>query len=471
MKRDLDALAARPFDMLVIGAGIAGAAAAWDAAQRGLSVALVDAGDFGAATSWNSLKTIHGGLRHLQRLDIPGLRESVRERRALLRMAPSLVSPLGFVVPARGHLSHGPLAFAAAAFLYNLLSRDRNDGVPEERRLEGARVLSAQQAAELVPGLDVKQVTGALAWQDAQVVRPERLLLSLVSAAAGRGAACANYVEAVRAERKPDGVAAVELRDTRTGRTWMAQARLVLAAAGVGLDPLLERFGLVPTRRPWLSAWNVVLRTTPPRVAAGGAARGRNLFLVPWRGRTMLGTDYAPVSAPPEERVSALLDDAALAFPGVPFRREDVTLVHRGFVPGRDAGALQSRDDLTSHAPWLISATAAKYTTARALAERAVDVALGRLARKPVASRTAETPLVVAPEGASLEDLTRRAVHDEMALHLADVVLRRTDLGTAAAPAEADLARVIPVMARELDWDAAAIEAERRALSARYALQ
>jgi glycerol-3-phosphate dehydrogenase len=471
MKRDLDALAARPFDMLVIGAGIAGAAAAWDAAQRGLSVALVDAGDFGGATSWNSLKTIHGGLRHLQRLDIAGLRESVRERRALLRIAPSLVLPLGFVVPARGHGSRGRPAFAAAAFLYNLLSRDRNAGVPEERRLDGARVLSAAEAAGLVPGLDPRQLTGALAWQDAQVERPERLLLSLVLAAARQGAACLNYAEAVRMERGTDGFTGIELRDTLTGRTGIARARLVLAAAGVGLDPLLERLGLAPTRRPWLSAWNVVLRTPPPHVAVGGAARGRNLFLVPWRGRTMLGTDYAPVSAPAEERVRALLEDAAVAFPGVPCRRDDVTLVHKGFVPGRDAGALQSRDDVTRHTPWLMSATAAKYTTARALGERAIDVALDVLGRKPVRSRTAETPLPVAAEGVSLEELTRRAVREEMAVHLADVVLRRTDLGTACPPSETDLARVMAVMAPELGWDAAAIEAERRALSARYALQ
>ena len=67
LKRDLGALAAREHDLLVVGGGIHGAAAAWDAAQRGLAVALVEAGDFGSGTSWNSLKTIHGGLRHLQR--------------------------------------------------------------------------------------------------------------------------------------------------------------------------------------------------------------------------------------------------------------------------------------------------------------------------------------------------------------------------------------------------------------------
>jgi len=102
VKRDLALLVGREHDLLVVGGGIHGAAAAWDAAQRGLSVALVEAADFGSGTSWNSLKTIHGGLRHLQRADVPGLRESVRERRALLRIAPAIVRPLPFVATACG---------------------------------------------------------------------------------------------------------------------------------------------------------------------------------------------------------------------------------------------------------------------------------------------------------------------------------------------------------------------------------
>src|SRR5947209_17274484 len=124
MYRDVAALESRAFDVLVIGGGIVGAATAWDATQRGLSVALVEAGDFGGGTSWNSLKTIHGGLRHLQHLDVPGVRESVRERRALLTIASPIVEPLSFVVPARGAGSRSPLALLVALRVYDLLSRD-----------------------------------------------------------------------------------------------------------------------------------------------------------------------------------------------------------------------------------------------------------------------------------------------------------------------------------------------------------
>ena len=150
VKRDLASLANREHDLLVVGGGIHGAAAAWDAAQRGLSVALVEAADFGSGTSWNSLKTIHGGLRHLQRADIAGLRESVRERRALLRIAPAIVRPLPFLVPAYGHGLKGREALAVAVCLNDLLSRDRNDGLREDRRLPGPRVLSPMEVMGLL---------------------------------------------------------------------------------------------------------------------------------------------------------------------------------------------------------------------------------------------------------------------------------------------------------------------------------
>ncbi len=104
MNRDLTQLASNKYDLLVIGGGIYGACVAWDATLRGLSVALTEQADFGHATSANSLKTIHGGLRYLQHLDFKRMRESIRERRTLMRIAPHLVHPLPCLMPTFGHL-------------------------------------------------------------------------------------------------------------------------------------------------------------------------------------------------------------------------------------------------------------------------------------------------------------------------------------------------------------------------------
>jgi glycerol-3-phosphate dehydrogenase len=151
VKRDLAALAGREHDLLVIGGGIHGAAVAWDAAQRGLAVGLVEAADFGSGASWNSLKTIHGGLRHLQRADVAGLRESSRERAALLRIAPALVRPLPFLLPAYGHGRRGPEFLAAGLLADALLTPDRNRSVPASVRLPRNRVLSRAEVLARVP--------------------------------------------------------------------------------------------------------------------------------------------------------------------------------------------------------------------------------------------------------------------------------------------------------------------------------
>ncbi len=113
MRRDLNQLGGIRHDVLVIGGGIQGACIAWDAALRGLKVALVERDDFGAATSANSLRIVHGGLRYLARGDLTRMRESIRERSALLRIAPGLVEPLPVLVPTGGPGVPGRAAFGS----------------------------------------------------------------------------------------------------------------------------------------------------------------------------------------------------------------------------------------------------------------------------------------------------------------------------------------------------------------------
>src|SRR5205809_7995941 len=107
MLRDVERFTGRAFDVLVVGGGIYGLTIAYDAAQRGLSVALVEADDFGSGASFNHLRTIHGGLRYLQSLDLSRARESVRERSALARIAPHAVRPMSFALPLYRSLTAG----------------------------------------------------------------------------------------------------------------------------------------------------------------------------------------------------------------------------------------------------------------------------------------------------------------------------------------------------------------------------
>jgi glycerol-3-phosphate dehydrogenase len=476
VKRDLAALAAREWDVAVVGGGIYGAAVAWDAAQRGLSVALVEREDFGAGASWNSLKTIHGGMRYLQKLDLRRLRESARERATLLAIAPELVRPLPILVPTYGHGTTGREALALGLFLNEWLTRDRNRGLPPSHRIPVARTVSAAEALRLVPGLEPRGLTGAALWHDAQAASTERLTLGFLHAAAGAGAAAANHAEAVSLLRSGGRVAGVAVRDTVGGVTSEVRARVVVNAAGPWADELLARGGLRRAPAPLLRARNVVLSRAPVvPCAVGGKSEGRFLFIVPWEGRTIVGTSYEPAGAPPTDPM-AFLDEASRAFPWAGIGRADATLVHEGLVPGRGgASGLSTRPRLHDHEaedglPGLVSLQGVKYTTARAVAERAVDLVVRRLGRELPACRTALTPLPGARRlPGSLEERTRCAVRDEMALTLTDAVLRRLDLGTAGPPPADELRAVACVMADELGWDSGRERAERDALAAFYA--
>jgi glycerol-3-phosphate dehydrogenase len=476
VKRDLAALAAREWDVAVVGGGIYGAAVAWDAAQRGLAVALVEREDFGAGASWNSLKTIHGGMRYLQKLDLARLRQSARERATLLAIAPEIVRPLPLVVPTYGHGTTGREALAVGLRLNDWITRGRNRGLPPDHRIPDARTVSAAEALRLLPGVERHGLTGAALWHDAQAASTERLTLGFLHAATGAGALVANHAEAVALLRASGRVTGVAVRDALGGGMLEVQARVVVNAAGPWADEFLARGGVPHPATPLLRARNLVLRR-PPAVpfAVGARSEGRFLFVVPWEGRTIVGTSYEPAEAPPSDPVE-FLDEAARAFPWAGIARGDVTVVHEGLVPGRGgASGLSTRPRLHDHEaedalPGLVSLQGVKYTTARAIAERAVDLVARRLGRASPPCRTSVTPLAKARrlEG-PLEAAAHQAVRDEMALTLADAVLRRLDLGTAGPPPPQELDTVARVMAAELGWDVAREGSERAALARFYA--
>jgi len=198
---------------------------------------------------------------------------------------------------------------------------------------------------------------------------------------------------------------------------------------------------------------------------------GRFLFAVPWRDRGLVGTAYGSVHPPaPRAQAEAFLQEAATAYPWAGLTPADVAAVHHGLVPGDPTG-LRSRPILLDHqthhgVAGLVSIQGVKYTGSRRLAEQAVDRVCARLGRKAAPCRTAVTVLAAAsPLPGSLEEQARRAVREEMALHLEDAVLRRLDLGTGGQAEPADVATVARVMAEELGWTRGRCSAEEDALA------
>jgi glycerol-3-phosphate dehydrogenase len=423
MKRDSSALESREHDVLVIGGGIAGAWTAWEAASRGLRVALVELEDFGQATSWSSLKTAHGGLRHLQRFDLAGFRESVRERRALLRVAPEIVRPLSFAVGQLEGLDE--MKFFFGGIVNDLLSWDRNQGVREDRQIGTTRLLDRAQAAAL--GGTPLEGGPAFVWQDAQITHTERLLLSLLHAATAAAAVVLNRGQVESSVPGPQGFE-IKARDLVEDLPLAFRARTVVNAAGANLEPVSRLFGQTCGSPALIRGVNVVLaRDLTPKTAIGAKDRGRFLFLVPWLGRSILGTIYDEGKEPVESLVRELMAAARRAFPWAELRDEDIRVVQAGHVPGAPNGEPIYRSRLLAHGdPRLLSILTAKYTTARATAEAAVDQ-IGRILSRPLPpSRSAfeELPLARPLEGTPTERI-RAAMDTEMAISEADALRGR----------------------------------------------
>ncbi|HZP47933.1 MAG TPA: glycerol-3-phosphate dehydrogenase/oxidase [Vicinamibacterales bacterium] len=519
MTRDVERLSARTYDLLVVGGGIYGLAIAYDAAQRGLAVALIERGDFGSGSSFNHHRTIHGGLRYLQHLDVGRARESVRERRTIARIAPHTVEPLAFAVPLYRSLTRGKLAMRAGFLLDRAIAFDRNRALPATHRLPAGRVVSRATAVQEFPGLKRHGLRGAAVFYDYVTLEPDRLTLSFCLAAVEHGAVAANYVDAL--EPRVDGgrVVGVRARDRVADRTFDIAAELTVNATGSQVDRLLAPLR-IPSGIPMLKAMNLITSRDAGDVALGGRSpSGRNLFLVPWRERAMFGTWESPRTIDPadgdvhEADVVAFIAELNQAYPALDLTLKDVTLVHRGVVPAvvRDGRvSLEGRDLVFDHAErgveGLLSAIGTKYTTARAVAERVTDRALAKLKRAPVPCRTALVPLPggsIRDVGLAIGDARREhdaglpadtiphliaaygsryrevltiaderrdwrsrvgagspvigaqlvlAARSEMAVTLADAVVRRTPLGALGDPGDDAVMRAAAIVGDELGW-------------------
>jgi glycerol-3-phosphate dehydrogenase len=544
MRRDLARLSADQHDVIVVGGGIYGACAAWEAALRGLDVALIEAGDFGHATSSNSLRTLHGGLRHLQRLDLSRMRESIRERREWLRLAPHLARPLRFVLPTTAHGLKGPEIMRAALWVNDLVSADRNRGVRTDRCLPRGSVLSKPEAQAAFAGVALESCNGAAAWHDAVCLNTERLQLAVVAAAVAAGAQAANYVRAIRLVIEGSDVGGVRARDELTGREFDVRAECVINAAGPWLEEWLgptSRQRLAPLFRASM-AFNLLTRPLPFRDGLGlsipsedravrrGDGGPHTYFIIPWQGRSLIGTrhlrcDHSSRSARvTREDVLEFLADLNRVLGRQRLAGTDVSGVFAGLLPEEadNVGpevALERAPQVIDHADegvqGLLSLVGVKWTTARAVAERAARLVCKRLLRSEhlqsarrlcppcaeAADRRGPDPDLDPEACAHLEEsygpsrdsllalvgddaaLTARVVPDlpvimgqvvhaaraEMAVRLTDVVRRRTPLYLSEALDRSALIACASLLARELRWSRREIATQIDAVEAEVA--
>lgn len=541
MKRDLKAMSATDYDLVIVGGGITGASTAWDAALRGLKVALLEKDDFAHATTSGSSKLVHGGLRYLVNGEFRLVRESLRERRIWENVAPHMVHPLPFVLPTYGWGMSGPIVMGIGLALYDLLSFDRNWLSDDDKKLPGFKRISKGKALDMMPSLKRENLTGAMIYYDCQMHAPERLCLECIEGAAEYGADAANYAEVTgftteASMKRGVKVAGVTVLDKLTGDTHTIKGRVVVNAAGPWADKTMAMVDETPARR-LIRSKGIHLIT---RDISGGNALaikselGGHFFVIPWRGHTIIGTTDTVFEEDPddlgvtERDISNFLIVVNDGLPGLNLKREDVLHFYAGLRPlvdttpkvadgepaPKDSYNASRAAEVFDHGAeeaidGLISAIGGKWTTSRHLAEQVVDLALKKLGQtapcethctpvyggeigrlKSYTERAQKKYSHLAPEivanlvdfyGSRIgdvlataderqgerEELLRRlapetsvigaqvvhAVRHEMALHLEDVVFRRTGLGTLGHPGVPAITQAAELMRRELGWD------------------
>lgn len=415
-------LADESFDLLVIGGGATGCGCALDAATRGLRVALVERGDFGGGTSSRSTKLVHGGVRYLEqaiknmdRTQFRLVREALRERKALMELAPHLVRELAIFVPLyqRSHLPYYRIGLTLYDRLAGEYALRRSEFIPREEAIARFPHLRERFVGQGKP----RQISGGVVYHDGQF-DDARMNLALGLTAAAHGAALANYVEVERLRKNRSGrITGAAVRDRMTGADWEIRARVVINAAGPFVDAVRQMDSAEEAPLLRVSAGSHLV--LGPRFPAGDTGLliprtedGRVIFVLPWEGRTLAGTTEvgAAVSADPvpgEEELAYLVSHLR-SYLNLQVRPEDVASAWSGLRPliaaprrvasgrARNRGtAMLTRDYLLESSPaGLLTVAGGKWTTYRAMAVQAVNRAVetGDLAPER-ASQTRHTPL------------------------------------------------------------------------------
>ncbi|WP_397476218.1 glycerol-3-phosphate dehydrogenase/oxidase [Pusillimonas sp.] len=386
----LDRVTSEYFDLVVVGGGATGLGVALDAVLRGLSVALLESHDIAKGTSSRATKLVHGGVRYLAQGRIGLVRESLRERTALLRNAPGLVRPLAFVAPS--YRTWETPFHAAGLAIYDLLAG--SDG------LGATRVLSRRQVEARLPGVRAAGLKGGVEYWDAQF-DDARLAVTLARAAAAHGAAVLNYCPVAELVHTNGKIAGVVANDAETGARLMLRTGCVVNATGVWADSL-RRLDADALKRPVTNlirasrgAHLVVDRSFFPSERAllvPRTADGRVLFVLPWLGKVLLGTtdiastalDFEP--CPEDQEIDYILGEASRYLQAPPARR-DVRSAWAGLRPlvapsGRRDGDQAppiatrriSREHTIETSPsGLVSVAGGKWTTYRAMAQDVLE--------------------------------------------------------------------------------------------------
>lgn len=474
MIRDLNKLNNKEFDLLVIGGGINGVAIAWDAALRGLKVALVEKGDFSGGSSAACFNIVHGGLRYLQHLDISRLLKSANEQKILRKIAGNLVRPMGFVLPTSGYGKKGKAFLKTGTTIYELLTLNKNLGFISSEKISSSKLIDKEQLHKIAPGIEIRNLNGAVIFYDCQMNSSERIVIEIAKAASGAGAVVANYLELLRKEKDK-----IFLRDVLSNQEIELKAKLIVNATGAWCSEVNQRLGVKKERDIFagirfvkgiqlifpkiIEEYALGIESRKKNLSSKIARGGRSYFLQPWHDYTLAGTyekvfqgkvsDFKIEQAEVEE----FLEELESGYSDSRLNKENLKATFGGLIPLKSLAANGSyqvrRDDLIKEvATDVLSVMGVKYTTFRVLAEKVVNQVMKKLGKERKGALTKNTIIKSdSNQNGNLfdfpnENLVKYFVEEEMAMLPEDILYRRNMLGVVGEVGEAEIARIKAMM-------------------------
>ena len=393
LKRYIEERGPDKFDLVIVGGGITGAAVAYIAAARGLSVALFEKKDYGGATSAATSKLIHGGLRYLANGELKLVRESLRERRILGNIAPNFVYPLPFIMPMYKRWRGNIWKMLIGMYLYDLLSYDKKDTWDRSKKLQNHRLINHRKTIRVEPNLRMENLRNAFYFFDYQSIFPERLTLAFIKSATEYGASVSNYTPVegfLFGEGKK--ITGVKVKDLFTGREKEVHADLVINCGGTWADKIL---GLAAgsdnlTHRVKRSEGIHIItkKIAGHHVVSIQKTDGGHMMIMPWREHSLIGTtDKEFLGDPDEYRVSMESIDEIIenvnTYYGRKISREDIIHAYGGLRPLVDdqtKGSYETSrkyevyDNAADGIGGMITVEGGKYTTSRSLAREVLKM-------------------------------------------------------------------------------------------------
>ncbi|MBS1231273.1 MAG: Glycerol-3-phosphate dehydrogenase [Bacteroidetes bacterium] len=400
LKRYIEERTPGRFNLIITGGGITGAAVAYIAAARGLSVALFEKSDYGGATSAATSKLIHGGLRYLANMEFRLVRESLRERRILGNIAPNFVYPLPFVLPNYKKWKGNIWKILIGMYLYDLLSYDKKDTWDKSKRLQNHRLISYRKTIRLEPNLKKDKLRNSIYFFDYQSIFPERLTLAFIKSAAEYGAKVSNYAAVTGFKYDSDNrITGVEVKDLLSGETKNIYADLIINCGGTWADKILNLAARkdLPTHKVKRSEGIHIItrKIAGNHVVSIQKEDGGHMMIMPWRDHSLIGTtDKEYYGDPDEYQVSGESVDEVIIAVNKNFGQKiclsDIKHAYGGLRPLVDDQTKDSYqtsrkyevyDNATDGIEGMITVEGGKFTTSRSLAREVLNMISRKLNR------------------------------------------------------------------------------------------